>query len=118
MQAQVGSGIQMAIVINSGMLMRLKMGCGVKRKDMMFMIEFVSEHFPVKRPTECVRQHGNEQYQHDGIHMAALAHGFGDSIPWKEGCQQMFFRQLPHQLAPPQGFVQGVQNQPLRQTRP
>jgi hypothetical protein len=77
----VRSGIQMTIVINSGVLMRLKMGCGVKRKDMMLMIELVSEHFAVKRPTECVRQHRNEQYQHDRIHMAALAHSFGDSIP-------------------------------------
>lgn len=84
----MGSGIQMIIVINCGMLVRLEMSCGVKRKDMMLMIEFVSEHFTVKRPTECVRQHRNEQYQHDGIHMAAaLAHGFEDSIPWKEACQ-------------------------------
>ena len=80
-------GIQMTIVINSGVLMRLKMGGGVKRKDMMLMIEFVSEHFAVKGPAECIRQHRNEQYQHDRINMAALTHGFGDSIPWNESCQ-------------------------------
>jgi hypothetical protein len=47
----------------------------------------VSEHFAIKRPAECVRQHRNEQNYHDRINMAALAHGFGDSIPWNEGCQ-------------------------------
>ena len=87
MKAQVGRCIQMTIVISSGMLMRLKMRCGIKRKHMMLMIEFMSENFAVKGPAECVRQHGNEQYQHYGMNTVALIHGFKDSIPRSERCQ-------------------------------
>ena len=61
MKAEMRRRIQMTFIGSNGILMRLKMGCRVQRKDMVLMIELMSKHFPIKSPAKCVRQHADEQ---------------------------------------------------------
>ena len=71
----MGRGIQMAIVVEGCMLMRLKMRRRIQGKNVMLMIKLMSEYFAIKRPAESVRQHADEQCEHDRTNMAALIHG-------------------------------------------
>lgn len=80
----MSSGIQVALIVYSRMLMGLEMSCWIERKNMMLMIELMSKNLAVKRPAKCVRHHSDEQYKHDGVDMAAWVHGFLDSIPGNE----------------------------------
>ncbi len=67
MKAQMGSGIQVVIIIKSSKLMGLKMRRRIKRKNMMLMIKLMSEYFAIKCPDKSVRQHADEQHKHDGM---------------------------------------------------
>lgn len=60
MKAKVGRRIQMIFIIESGMLMGLKMRRRIKREHMVLMIQFVGKYLAIKRPAKCVRQHADE----------------------------------------------------------
>ena len=58
-KAQMGCRIQMAIIIDGGMLMRLKMRRRIQRENVMLMVKLMSEYFAIERPAESVRQHAD-----------------------------------------------------------
>lgn len=58
-------GVYMAFVIVDGTLMRFKVGSGIQRENMMLMIELMREDLAVERPTERIRQHADQQCEHD-----------------------------------------------------
>ena len=90
MKAQVGSCVKMTIIVDGRMLMGLKMRCWIERKNMVFMIELMSENFAIKRPAECIGHHGDKQYKHDEVNMAALVHG-SELYTYERCCQYLFF---------------------------
>lgn len=75
MQAQMGGGIQMIIIVENGMLMGLKMRRRIKRQNMMLVIKLMRKHLAVKRPAKRVRQHTDKQHKHDNMDMTARVHG-------------------------------------------
>ena len=75
MKTQMGCRIQMALIIDEGMLMCFKVRGRIKRENMMLMVELMGEHFAVKSPTKCVRQHADEQCEYKGTGMAPHIHG-------------------------------------------
>lgn len=60
MKAKVGRRIQMTFIIESGMVMGLKMRRRIKREHMVLMIQLMSEYLAVKCPAKCIRQHTDE----------------------------------------------------------
>ena len=60
MKAQVGSCVKMTIIVDGRMLVCLKMRRRIKRKNMVFMIKLMSKYFAIKRPAECICQHGDK----------------------------------------------------------
>ncbi|SCY64166.1 hypothetical protein SAMN05216420_11142 [Nitrosospira sp. Nl5] len=75
MQAQMGGGIQMIIIVENGMLMGLKMSRWIKRQNMMLVIKLMRKYLAVKCPAKRVRQHTDKQHKHDDVDMAARIHG-------------------------------------------
>ena len=76
--------------------MCLKMRGRIERKNMMLMVKLMSKYLAIKRPAECVCQHADKQYEHDGVDMAALVHGAQIVYPYKGCCQYCFCRYFRH----------------------
>ena len=58
-------GIHMPFIIDSSVLVRLKMGCGVQRKQVMLVIELMGKYFAVECPAKRIGHHADEQQKHD-----------------------------------------------------
>jgi hypothetical protein len=74
MKAQMGSRVQMTLVIDEGMLMCFKVRSRIKGENVVLMIELMGEYLADERPTECIRQHADEQCEYKGTGMAPHIH--------------------------------------------
>ena len=94
MKAKVGGRIHMRFIIGGGALMRLQMTCWIQGEQVVLMIQFMSEYFPVECPAKRVGHHADEQQKHDRMDMVAHVHGAEIVYPYEGCCQYLFFRDL------------------------
>jgi hypothetical protein len=86
----VDGGIHMPFIIDGGALMRLQMGCWIEGKQMMLMIQFMSEYLAIERPAKRIGHHADEQQKHNRMDMAAHVHGAEIVYPYGGYCQYCF----------------------------
>lgn len=94
MKAQMGSGIQVVIIIKNSTLMGLKMRRRIKGENMVLVIKFMSKYLAIKCPAKGIRQHTGEQHKYDGIDMVALVHDVKIVYPGEEYRQYFISRAL------------------------